>query len=465
MDTRYRFPHDAAASSILQVMLGGMALLTIAGAAPAQQAPAVPSAQPGAVIPSGVPLRVALERRVAIKRVGEPIQGRLVDPVYVFDRMVLPAGTVVEGHVAVIGGVPILRRLTAILSGNLTPPREVRAQFDALVLSDGSRLSLRTAPSRGTAHTMRIAKSRKKGEERKSALGSAGQKLEEMNRAAILAFKTPGKMSQLKSRLFEMLPYHRQAWSAGTLFNGVLQEPLSGLPPGHLEARADDPAVAESDAQEVSARLLIPLSSATARRGTPVEAVVTRPVFSADHALLIPEGSRLLGDVVEAQRARWLHRNGKVLFVFHQIKLPAGTGQGIQGYLEGVEADFNEHLALDSEGATHVSSPKTRFIFPAIAAAVAGLSFHQDYNAKGVPDQDMGGRAESGAVGLGLIGTLLAQVGPRALASSIAISGAAFSFYSTFIARGQDSVLPANTPIKLSLKARDGEAGSGPPIK
>ena len=126
-----------------------------------------------------------------------------------------------------------------------------------------------------------------------------------------------------------------------------------------------------------------------------------------------------------------------------------------------MEADFDAHLALDAEGATHVSSPKTRFIFPAIAAAVAGLSFHQDYNAQGVPDWDIGGRAESGAVGLGLIGTVLTQVGPRAFASSIAITGAAFSIYSTLIARGQDVVLPANTPVKISLKARDGEAWQG----
>ena len=268
-------------------------------------------------------------------------------------------------------------------------------------------------------------------------------------------------MSQLKSTLFGMLPYHRQAWPAGTLFNSVLQEPLSRRRAVHVEARTDYPAVSESEAQEVSARLLTPLSSATARRGAPVEAVVTRPVFSTDHALLIPEGSRLLGDVVEAQPARRLHRNGKVLFVFRQIQLPAAAVQSIQGYLEGVEADFDAHLTLDSEGATHVSSPKTRFIFPAIAVAVAGLSFHQDYNAQGVPDQDMGGRAESGAVGLGLIGTLVAQAS-RTLASSIAITGAAFSVYSTFIARGEDVVLPANTPVKVSLRTRGGEASAQP---
>jgi hypothetical protein len=142
-----------------------------------------------------------------------------------------------------------------------------------------------------------------------------------------------------------------------------------------------------------------------------------------------------------------------VLFVFRQLKLPAGAVEGIQGYLEGVEADFDAHLALDPEGAAHATSPKTRFIFPAIAMAVAGLSFHQDYNAQGVPDRDMAGCAESGAVGLGLIGTLLAQTS-RTLASSMALAGAGFSIYSTFIARGKDVVLPVNTPVKISLGTR-----------
>jgi hypothetical protein len=256
-----------------------------------------------------------------------------------------------------------------------------------------------------------------------------------------------------------MLPYHRQAWQAGTLFNGVLLEPLTGLEPRPVEAGTDHPIIAESETQEVAARLITPVSSANARRGSPVEAVVTRPLFSADHSLLIPEGSRLLGEVVEAQRARFLHRNGKVLFAFREMKLPASAAQGIQGYLESMEADFNQHLVLDSEGAAHVDSPKTRFIFPAIAAAVAGLSFHQDYNAQGVPDWDIGGRAESGAVGLGLIGTVLTQIGPRAFASSIAITGAAFSVYSNFIGRGANVVLPVNTPVKISVKARDAEAG------
>jgi hypothetical protein len=388
------------------------------------------------VLAPGVPLRVMLERHVSIKKVGEPIQGRLVEPIYIYDHVVLPAGSTVEGLIAKIGGVPAGRRIAAILSGNFTPPREVRAAFDAIQLKDGSRLPVHTVASLGTAHTMRVVKSTAK----------AG--LDGMDPAAALAYKQPGKLSRLKSRMFSMLPYHRQGWSAGTLFSAALEEPLT-LPQMASPASA---APAAPEAQEVYARLLTPLSSATARKGSPVEAVVTRPVFSAAHTLLIPEGTRLTGEVVEAQHARMLHRNGKLLFVFHQIQPPAGAAQTTQGYIEGMDADFNAHLALDSEGAARVSSSKTRFIFPAMAAAVAGLSLHQDVNAQGVPDQDIGGRAESGAVGLGLIGTVLAQAS-RPLASTIAFSGAAFSIYTTFIARGSNVVLPLNTPVQVSLRS------------
>jgi hypothetical protein len=360
----------------------------------------------------------------------------------------------VEGHVAEIGGVPSSRRLTAVLVGNFTPPREVRAQFDTVVLDDGTRLPIRTALAAGTAHTSRVAAQRAKQRQPRTGGRGAQDRFEDSSEAAIRAFTAPGKLSRLKSRLLQMLPIQRHAWSVGTLFNGVLRKPLTAPATSHLEAR-NDPA---AEPQELSARLLAPISSSTARRGAPVEAVVTRPMFSPDHVLMIPEGSRVLGEVVQSQPARRFHRNGKLLFVFRQIRLPAGAAQSIQGHLKSVDADHDAHIELDSEGATSASSPKTRFIFSAIAAGVSALSFHQDYNAQGVPDQDIGGRAESGAVGLSLVGTVVAQTS-RAMASTIAISGAAFSVYSNFIARGEDVILPANTPVKVSLTARGCGAG------
>ena len=51
-------------------------LWAMAMAAPAQEA----SVTPWTLVPAGVPLRVALESRVAIQRAGQPVRVRTVDP-------------------------------------------------------------------------------------------------------------------------------------------------------------------------------------------------------------------------------------------------------------------------------------------------------------------------------------------------------------------------------------------------
>jgi hypothetical protein len=43
-------------------------------------------------LPVGTPLQVALDREVRVKKVGQPIQGHLTQPVYAFDHVVLPLG-------------------------------------------------------------------------------------------------------------------------------------------------------------------------------------------------------------------------------------------------------------------------------------------------------------------------------------------------------------------------------------
>ncbi len=440
-------------------MRAPIVLLTFALASTAQIQPAGQNGRKRITIEEGVPLRVAIGDRVRIRTTGQPIRGQLIAPVYVHDTLALPAGTVVEGHVAEIGGVPARRRFEALLSGNFTPTSDVRAEFDVAVLSDGSRASLRTAPSRGTAHSARVSLPPETPQARGRQTTDARHAPEGAEQPAVLAFKTPGKMTQLRSRLFSMFPYHRQAWQPGTLFTSVLREPVIVPAADESRVRPENPIAEDAGDAEVSARLVTEIDSEQARQGTRVEAIVTRPVFSAKHELLVPEGSRLVGSVVEVKRARLLHRNGKVLFVFRQLVLPGGAAQDIQGYVEKMETDFDSHLALDSEGAARISDSKTRFIFPAIAATVAGLSLHQDYNQQGIPDQDVAGRAESGAVGLGLVGTVLAQTS-RPLASSIAFVGAGFSVYSTFFARGADVMLPVNTPVTISLRQRGGQGVS-----
>ena len=51
------------------------------------------------VLRAGRPLRVALDSRVRVKHEGQSVMATLVEPVYVFDRIVVPKGTRVIGHI------------------------------------------------------------------------------------------------------------------------------------------------------------------------------------------------------------------------------------------------------------------------------------------------------------------------------------------------------------------------------
>ena len=70
--------------------------------------------------PSGAPLRLYLTKR-ASKRVGAPVEAKLMEPIFAFDRQVIPAGTIALGSVSQTQGVGKWQRVTAILNGDFTP--------------------------------------------------------------------------------------------------------------------------------------------------------------------------------------------------------------------------------------------------------------------------------------------------------------------------------------------------------
>ena len=44
-------------------------------------------------VPKETALQVVVDREIRIQKVGQPIHGHLVEPVYTFDKLVLPVGT------------------------------------------------------------------------------------------------------------------------------------------------------------------------------------------------------------------------------------------------------------------------------------------------------------------------------------------------------------------------------------
>ncbi|HEY6904325.1 MAG TPA: hypothetical protein VI216_08455, partial [Candidatus Acidoferrales bacterium] len=43
-------------------------------------------------VPQGTPLQVALTKETRVKKTGQPVEGRIVEPVYSFDKIVIPVG-------------------------------------------------------------------------------------------------------------------------------------------------------------------------------------------------------------------------------------------------------------------------------------------------------------------------------------------------------------------------------------
>ena len=79
-------------------------------------------------VDSGVPLRVYLTKRLS-KRRGESVHAKVLEPVFAFDREVIPAGTEVLGRVSHLNPASKMERATAILGGDFTPLHQAEVEF------------------------------------------------------------------------------------------------------------------------------------------------------------------------------------------------------------------------------------------------------------------------------------------------------------------------------------------------
>ena len=430
------------------------------------QSSSSPPAAISLTVNRGVPLRLILTKRLHFK-LNEPVVARIVDPVFAFDREILPPGLQVIGRITALPGVPWRQRLAAILAGDLTPLREPAIEFDTLVLKDGKRIPLQTYVTPGSFSTIRfaVAQPGKKGR-LAQARTAARQQIDTRKRAVIDAVKAPGKMQRLGYALLDRLPYHPQTLAAGTRFDAKLLTPIDfgtvTLPASELGEIGSQPA-ADSVAH---ARLSAALSSRSAHRGTPVEAILSQPLYSSDRHLVFPESSVLQGEVVQAKAARRWHRNGQLRFLFQEIEPPASALsephiQHVEGPLDSVDVgNTKDKVQMDAEGGTKTVASKKRFIAPAVTLFLAGRGLDNDPVrvhgiATGAHQTNSGGRALSGGVGFGLIGAALGQIS-RPFAATLGFCGAARSIYTHLIARGQDVEFPANTPIEIRFGLRTG---------
>jgi hypothetical protein len=450
-------------------------------------------------VPSGAPLRLYLTKRVS-KRAGAPVEAKLLESIFAFDREVVPAGTVAQGEVSRVRPVGKWQRVRAIVGGDFTPLRSAKVEFTTLILPDGRKLSTHTVETMGL-NSIYMEPSTKKNQKAQpqnqngGILGTARQTAKDRISGAINArsrgiadmVRGPNKKEKLIDFLWSKLPYRPQYMRRGTRFDAPLQDPLQfGFEPvkqGDLAELGSQP-LPDS---VVHARLLTALSSASSKQGEAVEAVVTAPLFSPAHKLVLPEGARLIGTVVVARKARFFHRGGQLRFNFQEVDLPEEVANlrftapeptrltapeptrfatrepmKTQAVLEAAEGSGKAQIKVDSEGGVQAKESKTRFIAPVISLVLASRAadneHHHDHDADDTGVEagggaNVSGRTLGGGLGLGMLGAAVSQSSPY-VGMAFGYYGLAWSVYKNVIARGGEVQFDQNAMMDIKFSTR-----------
>jgi hypothetical protein len=416
--------------------------------------------------PKGTPMQVALDREVRVRKVGQTVHARVVEPVYAFDKVVVPVGTEVLGRITGMEHISKGKRTTAALDADFTPRRKVEMEFSELVMNDGKRIPMRTSVTPGSGQVLQFTSTQEKKKTIKDVAATktteAKQQAKQEWNNAMKQLKTPGKMHRIVRFAQSQLPIHPQYIPAGTVYFAELDDPLNFgsevLPQPALSLGGPLP-----PGSVVHARLVTALDSGTTQKGDEVEAVLSRPLFDGER-LVLPEGSLLKGSVSQVRPARRLKRNGQLRMTFHELTPPEGVTEKVEAALEAVEAAKDGNVKLDSEGGAEATTPKTRYLGTAVSlwlAAASGGGDHDRLKGDGNAAGDTGGRAAGGAGGFKLIGIALGlAVHSQALGRAMGVYGAGMSVYSNFLVRGREVVFPRNTAMDIGIGQHSGASST-----
>lgn len=388
-------------------------------------------------------------------RKGQPLQCHLFYPVYAQNKLAIPAGSVVRG--TVVGLKPDRgRRWRARLWGDFTPFRTPVVRFDTLVLPDGSTEPLASGNTPDGAPMLHLAPPAHATPH--SLIVQQIDALKQTARDTISQVTAPGRKDRLLQLVYHQLPYHPQRIETATAWTTTLTEPLviskkdivadAKLDPPSPAATARRPHLEKAHASEESpvwhihAYLARTISSATEKPGNTFQAIVSEPVFNADHSLAIPEGAILVGTITKAKPARLFGRAGKLRFDFRQVKFPQKPAQQVLGTLAGADTSKSQQIQIDSEGGVQ-AKPKNRVIVPLVLSVLASRTLDEDGS--------VAGSAAVGSNGFGAIGRIVSIAGgSRDIAAGFGFYGAGVSFSERWLVRGQNITFPKNTRIDVT---------------
>ena len=410
-------------------------------------------------LPAGTPLWLKNDSTIPL-HVGQSVQARLQYGVYAENELVLPAGTVVEGTVVALQA-DTSHRIQARLRADFTPFSKPVVQFhDAVVNGVPIPIAVNQATEGAPVMQLTPPLPHKGGFFR-----SQYDQGVVMVKDRIHLVTAPGKKDRLVQLLYSQLPYHPQRVVAGTVWTVDTLAPLTlqlaagavvptpPLPPEFAATKApsDKPDVLGAPSTwTLQAYLRETLTSAHARVGDPIQAVVTEPVLDPDGSVAVPEGSILTGQITRAKAARRFGRAGELRFDFKQLLLPGEDHPTeVQANLAGIDATGDANLSLDREGQVQ-PKPKDKVMVPLILLSLAGRPLDRDGHSDGGFGKDA-----VASNSLGVIGFIAGTAGASPyFAAGLGYYGSALAIWNRWIKPGADTTLRRDTRMIVQTTAR-----------
>jgi hypothetical protein len=397
---------------------------------------------PSLSIPAEVPLRVEITQTLTLET-GKPFRGKLIEPIYGPNRLLLPAGTAAEGVISATPAADRSTRVNAKLDGDFTPLRVPVIRVTQLVLSSGAALPVDAVGSMRDAATISLAAHPAPSSISGRVKATIHQQIQQVRDLV----HNPHKGDLAKQLLYSQLPYHPQRVWAGSQFDAVLREPLR-LPLASASAPIPPAPAVDLTSGTLQARLTAGISSASSKKGDPVSAVLVKPFCNPQGALMLVAGTSLNGVVLQARPARSFARNGRLRFSFRSVGASGASdaGQHIESSLSSIQGQKGQNIAIDEEGGTRAQPDKGRFLAPLVLGVLAVAS-----------NDDDSGILRQGVTSNGF--GLAARIVTMATASKEASTGfAVFAFgksiYRRYIARGHQVSFPTNTELSIDLSKR-----------
>ena len=443
--------------SMKRILLVSFLILTISPAVlHGQQTVAV-------TLPAGTPLPVRLVKHLPMK-VGEAIRTELVYPVYLNNKLVLPARTAVQGTIVAVTPNRKLR-IAGRLRGDFTPYHTPVVSFNAILAPDGTATTVATVEGTDGTPIYRVLR---QPAPRGGVVGQYFRILLGYADDTIQTVIGPDKGDRLLQFVYHQLPWHPERIASGTSWTvetaaPLTIEPLSAPAPipeprpsrfRLLRSAATPPATAEIPGEPatwtIQAYLDEAISSEFSSSTEAIHAIVAEPVFNPDGSVAVPTGAVLTGIVTQARPASHFDRAGVLRFNFSEIKLPGQEAQHVRTSLAAADSAAGGKINLNSEGQP-TEQPKDKIIVPALLLLLASQPFDRDHHGEG---DSMAGKNAVASSSLGLISLIVGTAARQPnFAIGLGMYSTALSIYPRYFGKGESVAFPKDTRIVIQTTA------------